>query len=247
MEEIKLSPEELKKAIEFGKLIGDGFFSKVFTYKGRLIKMDKELYNLLKYNDPRVSKDVVKDHYKWDVIDFNDRDQIKELSEKQHLIRPKVPEGIITLKDVDGRINGVSPGIIIPEFKDYNDFNQVSKSDYKRLLILLRKIFDDLRNLADNQISNDDLFDENEKDSKKHHFNILQKGNDPQIIDMSGRLVTVGKSFVSPEEMYREFAKLLNYYYRANGLEPIYDIDDSIDEQKLSEMITELDKQTRKK
>ena len=48
MEEIKLSPEELKKAIEFGKLIGDGFFSKVFTYKGRLIKMDKELYNLLK-------------------------------------------------------------------------------------------------------------------------------------------------------------------------------------------------------
>ena len=56
MEEIKLTPEELKQAIDFGKLIGSGFFSSVFTYKGRLIKFlqknnSENRFHCLHYRD----------------------------------------------------------------------------------------------------------------------------------------------------------------------------------------------------
>ena len=79
MKEIKLTPKELKEAIDFGKLVGSGFFSDVFTYKGRLIKMDHVLYQLLKVNDPRFSSDVIERHYRWSNSDFNDRNQLEEL------------------------------------------------------------------------------------------------------------------------------------------------------------------------
>ncbi len=247
MEEIKLTPEELKEAIELGKLIGDGFFSNVFTYKGRLIKMDNILYNLLKVNDPRISKEVIQDHYKWNQQDFNDRDQLELLSKKQPLIRPKVPEGIITLKGVNSKIDGVSPGIIIPHFEGYEDLGKISKTDYKRLLYLLKILFRDIKQLADNEIAQEDIFRENKKEGKDHHFNIIQKGNDAQLIDMSGQLVKVGKDFTDADRMYMEFAALLNYYYRANGLKPIYEENTDLTEKELAEMITEFDKQTRKK
>ena len=247
MEEIKLTPEELKEAIELGKLIGDGFFSNVFTYKGRLIKMDNILYNLLKVNDPRISKEVIQDHYKWNQQDFNDRDQLELLSKKQPLIRPKVPEGIITLKGVNSKIDGVSPGIIIPHFEGYEDLGKISKTDYKRLLYLLKILFRDIKQLADNEIAQEDIFRENKKEGKDHHFNIIQKGNDAQLIDMSGQLVKAGKDFTDADRMYMEFAALLNYYYRANGLKPIYEENTDLTEKELAEMITEFDKQTRKK
>ncbi len=247
MEEIKLTPQELKEAIEFGKLIGDGFFSSVFTYKGRLIKMDNILYNLLKVNDPRISKEVIEGHYKWGRKDFNNRDQLEELSKKQPFIRPKVPEGIITLDGVNSELNGVSPGIIVHPFEGYNDLGKISKNDYKRLLIILKKLFDDIKQLADNEIAQEDIFRENKKQDKDHHFNIIQKGNDAQIIDMSGPLVKVGKDFTDAKRMYSEFAGLINYYYRTNGLKPIYEENTDLTEKELAEMITEFDKQTRNK
>lgn len=243
MEEIKLTPEELKQAIDFGKLIGSGFFSSVFTYKGRLIKLDKQLYKLLKANDPTLSTEMVERRYRWEQEDFNDRDQLEELEKRQPLIRPRVPEGIVTLKGVDSKIDGLSPGIIVPQFKGYKSLTKISKSDYKRLLIILRKIFDDIKNLADNEISNEDLGARR----KTSDFNILQKGDDAQIIDMSGPFVTVGETYNGPKYMYEDFAALINHYYKTNGLEPIYEENDDIDEQKLAEMITEFDKQTRKK
>ena len=243
MENIKLTPEELKAAIDFGKLIGSGFFSSVFTYKGRLIKLDKELYKLLKINDPSLSKEMIERRYRWDQEDFNDREQLEELEKRQPFIRPKVPEWIVTLKGVDSKIDGLSPGIIIPYFKGYKSLANIKKDDYKRLLILLKKIFDDIKSLADNEIANEDLV----AHRKSSEFNILQKGDDAQIIDMSGPLVNVGKTYNGPKYMYEDFATLLNHYYRANGLTPIYGENDDFDEKKLSEMITEFDKQTRNK
>ena len=243
MEEIKLTPEELKEAIDFGKLIGSGFFSSVFTYKGRLIKLDKELYKLLKANDSSISKEMVERRYRWDTEDFNDRDQLEELEKKQPFIRPRVPEGIVTLKDVNTEINGLSPGIIVPHFKGYKSLTNISKSDYKRLLIIMRKIFDDIKNLADNEIANEDLG----AHRKTSDYNIVQKKDDAQIIDMSGPFVTVGKTYNGPEYMYGDFAALINHYYKTNGLEPIYDENEDIDEHKLAEMITEFEKQTSKK
>ena len=250
MEEIKLTPNELKAAIDFGKLIGSGFFSSVFTYKGRLIKMDNNLYSLLKGNDPVFSKVIVLDHYKWGKKDFNSREQLEELEKRQVKIRPKVPEGIITIKDDDTRISNVSPGIIIPYFEGYDNLKNIPKTEYKRLLILLRKIFDDIKNLADNEIAQEDLYHTaKKKDSLNpglYDYNILQKDEDAQIIDMSGPLVKVGKEFTDANRMYQEFAALINHYYYANGLKPIYAENDDLTEEKLSQMITEFDKQTRK-
>jgi len=247
MEEIKLTPKELKEAIDFGKLIGSGFFSSVFTYKGRLIKMDNILYNLLKHNDPRTSADTIKYQYRWNKDDFNSREQLEVLAKKQPFIRPRVPEGIITIKGIDKEVDGVSPGIIIPEFKGYKDLGKISKNDYKRILIILKKLFEDIKGLADNEIAQEDLFRQDLSNNQSHHFNIIQKGNDPQIIDMSGPLVNVGKNFKDASRMYSEFAGLINHYYRSNGLEPIYQENTDITEKKLSEMITEFDKQTRHK
>lgn len=252
MEEIKLTPLELKEAIDFGKLIGSGFFSSVFTYKGRLIKMNDTLYNLLKVNSPRFSKEVIEQHYRWDKEDFNNREQLEELSKKQPFIRPKVPEGIITIKDDDSRINNISPGIIIPQFEGYESLRNISKTDYKRLLILLRKIFDDVRNLADNEIAQEDLYhvmgsSKNPFKPVLYDYNIIQKGEDAQIIDMSGPLVKVGKEFKDANLMYQELAGLINIFYKANNIEPIYDEKGNITESNLADMISEFDKQTRTK
>ncbi len=247
MKEIKLTPEELKKAIDFGKLIGNGFFSSVFTYKGKLIKMDNILYNLLKNNDPRTSAATIKYQYRWDQQDFNDREQLLELEKRQPFIRPKVPEGIITIKGIDPEIDGVSPGIIIPPFNGYQSLGEIPKTEYKRLLIILKKLFDDIKSLADNEIAQEDLFRASGKNEQNNHYNIIQKNNDPQIIDLSGPLVKVGKEFTDASRMYSEFASLINYYYRSNGLEPIYEENTDITEDKLAEMITEFDKQTKYK
>ena len=251
MEEIKLTPEELKKVIDFGKLIGSGFFSSVFTYKGRLIKMDNILYNLLRVNNEKFARDVIKDHYRWGQGDFNDRDQLEELLRKQPKIRPRVPEGIITLKDNSQIINGKSPGIIIPHFIDYRNLKKLSPTEYKQLLILIRKVFDDIKNLADNEIAQEDLFHvEREKDSDHpalYDYNIVYKGNDAQIIDLSGPMVKVGKDFTDAKKMYKEFAALINHYYQANGFTPIYDGYSDITEDDLSRMIIEFEKQAKSK
>ena len=245
MEEIKITPEELKKAVDFGKLIGSGFFSNVFRYKGKLIKFDSILYKLLKANDPRISHDVINHYYMWRDQDFNDRTQLEELEKRQPFIRPKVPTGIITIKDSDSKANGISPAIIIPEFKGYQGLDKIPKTEYKQLLILLRKIFEDIKNLADNEIAQEDLFRPISEAGEESKHNIIQKGNDAQIIDMSGPLVKVGKEFINADRMYAEFATIINYYNRINGIEPIYQENEDMTEEKLSEMLTEFDLATK--
>ena len=48
MEELIVSPKELKLLIDRGIIVGEGNFGSVFTYQDRLIKIDKVLYNLLR-------------------------------------------------------------------------------------------------------------------------------------------------------------------------------------------------------
>ena len=251
MEEIKLTPEELKEAIDFGKFIGAGFFGIVFTYKGRLIKMDANLYQLLKINSPEVSSHVIRDRYRWDHDNFNDPEQLEELLKRQSKIRPRVPEGIITIKSDDSRINGKSPGIIIPYFENYEDLSKISKTDYHQLLILMKQVLDDIKSLADNEIAQEDLFRHTYRNNPNHTeivgSNIIQKDGDAQIIDMSGPFVKVGKDFTGAKKMYSDFAKLMNYYYKANGLEPIYNEDNDYKEDDLTRMVNEFEKQTKKR
>lgn len=244
MEEVKLTPKELKEAIDFGKLIGHGFFGSVFTYKGKLIKLDKKLYRYLKKANPYDATRKVMEYYYYKVKeDFNDRDQIEELSKRQSNVRTRLPEGIISFKDVNSHVNGLSPGIVIPYFKGYENIKKISKDDYKRILITLRTIFDDIRNLADNEIAQEDITGGNFLSDP----NILQKDDDAQLIDMSGEFVTVGSTFTTPIEMYKDFAKLIYQYYKASGLKEPYPINNEITEDKLAEIITEFEKQTRKR
>ena len=243
MEEIKLTPQELKEAIDFGKLIGTGFYGSVFTYKGRLIKLDKNLYSYLKSAKPYEATRKVMEHYYFRVKeDFNNRDQIEELSKRQPRVRTKLPEGIISFRDVNSEINGLSPGIIIPYLEGYENIKKISKDDYKRILFVLRTIFNDIRNLADNSISQEDII------GNSHYGdpNVLQKKDDAQLIDMSGEYVTVGSTFTTPIYMYKDFARLIYKYYEANELKKPYPVKE-ITEDKLVEIITEFDKQTRRK
>ncbi len=245
MEEIKLTTDDIKHLIDTGTYINEGSEGCLFTYNGRLIKMDPRMYHLLKVNNPIFSKDIIMKHYKYDKNDYQDRDQLEELYKRQPKIRTKVPEGIITIKDSDSEINGISPGIILHHFIDYELLSAVSIEDYKRLLILLRKTFDDIKNLADNEIAHEDLFERHA--FNRNHYNILQKGNDPQIIDMSGTFIKVGNTFKGTKKMYKDFADLINYYNEMYGLEQMFKYDGNITEEKLELMLKDLERHFRRK
>lgn len=235
MHEIQLTPEKLKEAIDLGKLINSGLYSRVFTYGNRLIKLDQELYDLLKDEDIYLSKFAIYERYKSQKEDFNSREQIRDLIIKQPFIRPRVPEGIITLKSDDSKINEISPGIILYPFINYTQMKH-TPLDCKRLLIILKIIFNDIKNLADNGIAHEDL----------HTENILIQGYDAQIIDMSGSNIKVGKDFSNANIMYECFAKIIDFYNDTYGFERI-PLEKNITENDLSLMITEFEKQTKSK
>ena len=103
------------------------FLELFFTYKDKLIKLDRNLFSLLIANDPTLSRIVVEDYYKYRSEDFNNRKQIEILSSKQRDITlTKLPEGIITFKDID---LDRSPGIIIPYHKDHEKLEKLSLSE----------------------------------------------------------------------------------------------------------------------
>ena len=210
MKEVKVSPEELKNIIDNSKIIGSGFFGTVFTYKDHLIKLDKSLFKLLDINDIRFAKELIEDHYKYSDQreDFNDRDQIEYLSNHQKDIKyTKLPEGIVTLKDVNSKVNGISPGIIIPYHKDHQKLEKLSKKDYQKVLIVLKNLLLAVKELADNRIAQEDLIEANSKN--KHKYNVMYKDTTPQIIDLSGDLVAEGEYFINAKEMYRGLGDII--------------------------------------
>ena len=208
MKEVKVSPEELKNIIDNSKMIGKGFFGTVFTYKDKLIKLDKSLFRLLNLNDKRFARDVVEDHYKFDdlVEDFSDLDQLDYLSSKQKDVkRTKFPTGFISMKGVSPRIYGVSPGIIIPYHRNHQELKYLSKEEYIKILNVLKNLLLAVKELADNEIAHEDLVVKNKKDE----YNILYQGETPQIIDVSGELICAGDYFKNAREMYRELGKII--------------------------------------
>lgn len=208
MEELKVTPEELKNIIDNGKIIGKGFFGTVFTYKDKLIKLDKTLHNLLNINDKCFARDIVEDHYKFGDLaeDFSDLDQLEYLASKQKDIKlTKLPTGFVSMKDVSPRIMGISPGIIIPYHRNHQELELLSKKDYQKVLIILRKLLLAVKELADNKIDHEDLVVCN----KKEGYNVLYQGDTPQIIDLSGDLIMAGDSFISAKEMYRQLGEII--------------------------------------
>ena len=216
MEELKVSPKELKNIIENGKILGQGFFGTVFTYQDRLIKLDRNLFSLLHANDPILSRRVIENHYKYEVNDFQNREQIEVLAEKQQDITlTKLPEGIVTLKEVSPRIDGISPGIIIPYHKDHEKLEKLSPSEYKRVLDILKKLLKAVKELADNKISQEDFANYGKDwDINARSYNVMYKDDTPQIIDMSGYFIKVNDQFISAKNMYRDLSNiLLDYFY----------------------------------
>ena len=210
MRELKVSPEELKNIIDNGKMIGKGFFGTVFTYQDKLIKLDKSLYNLLEVNDKSLAKEVIENHYKFpdQREDFNSRDQIEYLANQQkHIKLTRLPEGIVTLKDVNSKINGISPGIIIPYHMNHQKLEKLSKKDYQKVLIILKNLLLAVKELADNRISQEDLIEANSQN--KHKYNVMYKDTTPQIIDLSGEFIVEGDYFINAREMYRGLGNII--------------------------------------
>ena len=211
MREIKVSPEELKNIIDNGKMIGKGFFGTVFTYKDKLIKLNNNLYNLLKGKDSSMSKETIEEYYKLSDQreDFNDRSQIEYLSSIQKDVKlTKLPEGIVTLKDVNYKVNGISPGVIIPYHENHQKLEKLSKKDYQKVLIILKNLLLAVRELADNRIAQEDLIEAN-SNNKHNKYNVMYKDTTPQIIDLSGDFIMEGKYFINAKEMYKQLGNII--------------------------------------
>lgn len=235
MYEIRLTPEKLKEAIDLGTLINSGLYSRVFTYGDRLIKLDQNLYDLLKNEDIALSKLAIIERYKSSKSDFNNREQLEELSKKQQSIRPRVPEGIIIIESSNSEIDGIIPGIILHPFINYIQLKHATL-EYKQLLFILKRVFNDIKELANNKIAHEDI----------HSENILIYGTDVQIIDMSGPKIKVGKDFIDPSIMYECFAQMINLYNSSFGFEKMY-VNEIITEGKISKMLTEFETNIRNK
>ncbi len=223
MEELRVSPSELKMLIDNGEMVGQGFFGTVFTYKDKLIKLNRRLYDLLNTNRLSLSKIIVEDFYKeeYKPRDFQDRNQIEFLSKKQKDITlTKLPEGILTLKDVSDHLMDTSPGIIIPYHKNHEKLENLSLLEYKRLLIILKKLLIACKELEDNRISQEDMASYgSDCDINNRSYNVMYKDDTPQIIDMSGFFIKANDNFISAKNMYRSLSDILIDYFC------FYDID----------------------
>ena len=111
------------------------------------------------------------------------------------------------MKDVNSKINGISPGIIIPYHMNHQKLEKLSKKDYQKVLIILKNLLLAVRELADNRIAQEDLIEANSKN--KHKYNVMYKDTTPQIIDLSGDLVAEGDYFINAKEMYKQLGHII--------------------------------------
>ena len=245
MEEISFTPKELKEVIDSANLIGSGGFGAVIEYKTRLLKIDINLYKKLKKLELYQTNRVVREYYEYENNDFQDRKQIEELVKKQKDITlTKLPEGIITLKDVSSNI---SPGIIIPYHKGYDKLENLDFHDYKRLLIILKKLLMAVRELEENKISQEDLIQYNEFGLSKRSTNVLYKDDTPQIIDMSGFFVKVGDKFYNAKNMYMDLSNILIDYCYFNNINAPYKREKVENYEQDKDIIDELERGLKRK
>lgn len=248
MKEVKLSPTELKKIVDEGTKLGNGHFGTVFTYQDRLIKLDNRLYYLLRtYLGNDVRSKIEKYYFQNGVANFNNRSQIEMLAKKQkNITLTKLPTGIVTLKDVDPKIWGVSPGILLPYHKNHQNLNTLNPKDYKKVLIILKKLLLAVRELANNQIAQED-FGQLTKEMKRRDYNILYQNDTPQIIDMSGLMVRVGDNFSDADLMYRSLGEVVLDFYKINKIDSPYQAYDIDSENQIEFLLKEFEKETRSK
>ena len=215
MEEIRLSPDDLKELISKKDILGYGAFGIVIPYHDRLIKLDKYLYYLIKNNRLISSNKIIEDYYQRNIRNFQDPKQIEYLNMKQKaVIMTKLPLGIVTLKDVDSNLLGTRPGVIIPYHKNYEKLENLSLNDYKKILIILKKLLLAVKELEENKISQEDFVHYGKNWSiDNRNYNILYKDDTPEIIDICGIFVKAGDQFTSARLMYRALSDVFLDYY----------------------------------
>lgn len=239
MEELKVTPKELKQLIDDSKMIGQGFFGTVFQYKNHLIKLDKVLYSLLRSNHEIFADEVFKDHYRFNREDMVNPKQIEILASKQKDITlTQMPKGIV-------RVGEHVPGIIIPYHENHQNLSLLPKDDYITLLKVLRKLLLSVKELADNEIAHHDLV-HSDKWGRNRDYNILYKGDTPQIIDIEGDFIACGENFKDAEEMYNQLGNIVLGYFKTNGLTTNLTDDMITDSKKAGLLIDELEDRLHK-
>ena len=201
MEILSYDPKSLKDVIDEGKLISEaGFSGAVFLHGSNLIKLDQRLYHYLKINSKTFANSVFKDRYLFDKEPFVAREQIEYLQSKQKNVRlTEFDKGIVLVED---RICGV----ILEPHLDYHDLTNSKIENPRTILKILRNILAAIRELELNEISHLDLA-KGEK-GKEPTLNILHKGENIKLCDLSGSFITYGNKF-NPREMYQEYASVI--------------------------------------
>ena len=221
MEKLKVSPMELKQIVDSGIKVGEGSYGSVFTYQDRLIKLDKILYNLLKNHTSCECDKVVNYRYIGGREDFNSPEQIEKLFNMQNRVKlTKLPLGIVTLKDVDCKNMNLCSGIIIPYLKEYSMLECLPKNDLAKVLKVLKNLLLEVRELDDNGIYQKDMYHLDGKGGTG--YNIMYKGINPQIVDMSGEDVTIDGNKVDRMTMYIELGNVIIDFLEFNGIIPPY-------------------------
>ncbi len=219
MEELRVSPIELKEIIENGRIVGNGEFGIVFTYKNRLIKLDRYVYELIRQTHERRLDYELDRYYEYGRKDLFDPEQIEELVKRQkNVTLTRLPEGLISFRDTSPKIMHFNPGIIIPYHRDHQKLEELNPHEQKTVLIILKKLLLIVKELEDNQISQEDIVQHEDFDIEKRHYNILYRSDTPQMIDMSGYFVKVGNKFYNAQNMYRDLSNLILDYFYLNGL-----------------------------
>ncbi len=249
MEELKLSPSELKEIIAQGKIVGSGEYGIVFTYKDRLIKLDRYVYEIIRQNHARWLNEELDKYYEYGRRYLFDPEQIEELVKRQKNVRlTRLPEGILSFRDTSSRVMEFNPGIIIPYHRGYHKLEELDPHDTKTVLIILKKLLMIAQELENNEICQEDIAQYEDFEIEKRHYNILYRGTTPQMIDMSGYFVRVGNEFYSAKNMYRDLSKLILDYFFFNNISTDMRITrDSIETYELdAELVREFEEKTRR-
>lgn len=212
MIELSFKIDELKKIIDKNKIIGSGFYGTTIVYQDKLLKIDNYIFNKIKHFDLFESKKNIMNYYNSGKTDFANKEQIEYLCSVQKNVHlTKLPEGIISLKE----FNNALLGIIIPYHKDYKKLEELPLNDYKRLLLVLKNLLLEVKELENNKIAQEDFAGYgSDGDINCRNYNVMYKDIHPEIIDLSGFFVKVGKDFISSNNMYRDLSNIfIDYLY----------------------------------